>query len=193
MSWSDWYERCELTRLCKLSLRYTWSLRGLCVRGYTFHPQGTWDLRCQDCRTPSSETGLLSDSHRHLNNTEPKISQSSKNEPEQQQQNTLRIGNTSNSTDLGSNTHHHILYSVSLTHGEEMPCDSRRGEACKDIISAGEVSDVRAGYSLTPTLTPHQHLTALSLSCRRMAGVARCHLHHPTDRQDRRGGQISAF
>lgn len=65
-----------------------------------------------------------------------------------------------------------------LTHRQEMPGDGRCRKAGKDVICAGEMREVRISHGLTPTLTPHQYLTALCLCCWCVAGVTRGNLHH---------------
>lgn len=72
--------------------------------------------------------------------------------------------------------------STALTYWEEVPCDRRGGEAREHVVCAAEMGEVGAGHGLTSTLTPHQNLAALGLGCRRVAGVARSHLHHPSDK-----------
>lgn len=69
-----------------------------------------------------------------------------------------------------------------LTHSEKTPGDGRGSETGKHIICAGEMCAVWAGNSLTSTLTPHQHLTALCLSGRRVTSVTCSHFHQPEEK-----------
>lgn len=70
------------------------------------------------------------------------------------------------------------LWNKDLTHRQKMPGDCRCGKACEDIVSVGEVCEVRVGHSLTPTLTPHQHLTTLCFRHWCVTGVTCSNLHH---------------
>lgn len=80
------------------------------------------------------------------------------------------------------NTCLYLFPTNTLTYWEEVPRDRWCGEAGKHIVRAAEMGEVGAGYSLTPTLTPHQNLPALGLGSWRVAGVTCSHLHHPSDR-----------
>lgn len=66
-----------------------------------------------------------------------------------------------------------------LTHGEKPPHHWRGGEACKDIVGAGKVCEVRQHYRLAPALAPHVHLTTLGLSSRCVCGVTGGDFHNP--------------
>lgn len=70
------------------------------------------------------------------------------------------------------------LWNNALTHRQEMPGDCWCGKAGEDIVSAGEVCEVRGGHGLTPTLTPHQHLTALCFRHWCVTGMTCSNLHH---------------
>ena len=68
---------------------------------------------------------------------------------------------------------------AALTYCEQVPGDGGRGEAGEHVVGGAEVGEVGAGHGLTAALPPHQHLAALRPRRRRVAGVARRHLHHP--------------
>lgn len=54
---------------------------------------------------------------------------------------------------------------VIMLHGHKPPHDRGCGEAGEDVVSVGEVREVRQDDGLAPTLTPHVHLPTLGLGC----------------------------